>query len=55
VIKRQCLTEVKIEGMPGTTFFCCLGSGHDGPHEIGVLGSDALCEALDLTNASPQA
>ena len=43
----SCDVEVKIIGMPATTFYCTLLKGHAYPHEIDVLGSDALNETLD--------
>ena len=42
-----CDAEVKIIGMPATTFYCTLLNGHAYPHEIDALGLDSLNEALE--------
>lgn len=45
-MKRQCQEEIKLEGIPWSTFRCIKREGHLGPHTISVLGSDVLHEAL---------
>ena len=44
--RRQCAREIKIEGIPALTVYCCLGEGHIGACEIDLLGSDDFNEWL---------